>query len=154
MSSGPVFSSGMCTEVFQFEMSPSSATSSQRTNVEDDRIQDKRKLEEQGHREPSGRSFLHSRKSASYAVPLPPVGHKAILKGGSKERNVTNGKTGYSSSIVVSVLAESEFGEQAKSMGGGKGPATIFIVVLIDNVKYITYSCKLPSVASTPKYEV
>ena len=153
MSPGPVFSSGMCTEVFQFEMSPSSATSSQRTNVEDDRLQTKRKLEEQGPREASGRSFLHSRKSASYAVPLPPVGHKAILKGGSKERNVTNGKDGYSS-IVVSVLAESEFGEQAKSMAGGKGPSTIFIVVLIDNVKYITYSCKLPSVASTPQYEV
>ena len=152
---GPVFSSGMCTEVFQFETSPSSATSSQRTNIEDEQMQDKGKLKEHAPADEAiSRSGLHSRKTASYAVPLPPVGHKALLKGGSKERNMTNTKDGCSSSVVVSVLAESEFGEQAKSIAGGKGPSKIFVVVLIDNVKYITYSCKLPSLTSKPQYEV
>jgi hypothetical protein len=145
----------MCTEVFQFETSPSSATSTPRTNIDDEQIEDERKFKEHAAREEAiSRSGLHSRKTASYAVPLPPIGHKAILKSGLKERNIRNSKDGCSSSVVVSVLAESEFGEQAKSIAGRKGPSKIFVVVLIDNVKYITYSCKLPSSISQPQYEV
>eukprot|EP00250_Pteridium_aquilinum_P012234 c20589_g1_i2 orf=576-3107(-) len=162
---GPVFSSGMCTEVFQFETSTAASSSSPGSGSHvrgaNDMAQNKTAwLQENGPRK-AGRSG----KSTSYAVPLPPVGHKVIFNATSKEGTFTGSKGSYgadkefasqkhaSSSVVVSVLAGPEFGEQSK-LSGGNGLSRIFVTVLIDSVKYATYSCMLPSTGTKSHYEV
>lgn len=157
---GPVFSSGMCTELFQFETSvarstPSSATTSHGHEMNDLVENSTIKLHEHGPRK-AGRWISSARKDTSYAVPLPPAGHKVTFDGSSKKRNVTGSSERFKpeeevkdqkyhrSSIVVSVLAGSEFGDPARLPGGLKGRPQIFVVVLVDSVKYVTYSCLLP----------
>lgn len=164
---GPVFSSGMCTEVFQFEMSPASSSSSpgSGSHVGDanDLAENKSAWLQGNVPRKAGRSVSRSGKSPSYAVPLPPVGHKVMYNATPKNDSFAGTKGGYgadkefskqkhgSSSVVVSVLAGPEFGEQSK-LSGGNGLSRIFVVVLIDSVKYVTYSCMLPS--SGANYEV
>ena len=48
-----------------------------------------------------------------------------------------------SSSVVVSVLADPR--EDGDGKISSKSLSRIFVVVLIDSVKYVTYSCVLPS---------
>lgn len=156
-ASGPVFSSGMCTEVFQFEISPAPSSSSpgsgSRVGDANDLAENKTAwLQGNGPRK-AGRSVSRSGKSPSYAVPLPPVGHKVIYNATSKNGSFAGTKGGYaadkefakqkhgSSSVVVSVLA----GPEQSKLSGGNGLSRIFVVVLVDSVKYVTYSCMLPS---------
>ncbi|MCO5554853.1 hypothetical protein L7F22_008389 [Adiantum nelumboides] len=162
---GPIFSSGMCTEVFQFETSPASAppkpASGSRVQDTNEFVKNKTVwLEENVHRK-AGRSGPYTGKSSSYAVPLPPVGHKVMFNGTSS--NGTKGGYGADadftkrkharSSVVVSVLTGPELGDHSNLTGGRRLPQ-IFVVVLIDSIKYVTYSCMLPSTAPKAHYEV
>lgn len=154
---GPVFSSGMCTEVFQFEISPATSSSSTGSGSHVTEANDLAKkkstlLEGNGPRK-AGRS---GKSLPSYAVPLPPVGHKVVYNATTKNGSFAAGQGGFEadeelakqkhgrSSVVVSVLAGSDLGEQSMA-SGGNGLSQIFVVVLIDSVKYVTYSCMVPS---------
>uniref|UniRef100_A0A0D6QTB3 BZIP domain-containing protein n=1 Tax=Araucaria cunninghamii TaxID=56994 RepID=A0A0D6QTB3_ARACU len=166
---GPVLSSGMCTEVFQFDasanspastrnskimtdVSPRAANSSvrqSRNNSSDPKLNVARR---------SGRVNMLRNRRVSYAVPLPPA--KPSLPD-RNERNFTNhterihedrgyqAKSTTPSSMVVSVLVDPrETGDEGMFSSGSL--SRIFVVVLIDRVKYVTYSCVLPSKGSVP----
>ncbi|KAI5070344.1 hypothetical protein GOP47_0014687 [Adiantum capillus-veneris] len=166
---GPIFSSGMCTEVFQFETSPASSPptpgSGSRVQDANDLVKNKTAWLQENVPRKAGRSVPYSGKSPSYAVPLPPVGHKVMFNATSTNSSFSGAKAGYaadddfakrkhaSSSVVVSVLTGPELGEHSKLTGGHK-LSRIFVVVLIDSIKYVTYSCMLPSTAAKPHYEV
>ncbi|KAI4386585.1 hypothetical protein MLD38_004506 [Melastoma candidum] len=140
---GPLLSSGMCTEVFQFDVSPASAgaiipappssniTSSGRRNTTiDHRVGNNRRI--------LGRVPRH----------LPGSGTNITdrqARGSMKGDNLAANKS-LSSSMVVSVLVD------PREAGDGdidgvirpKSISRIFVVVLMDSIKYVTYSCVLP----------
>ena len=61
----------------------------------------------------------------------------------SERSNLHNNKP--VSSVVVSVLAD------PRDAGDGEGDESrVFVVVLLDSVKYVTYSCVLPFKTSAP----
>jgi hypothetical protein len=57
---------------------------------------------------------------------------------------------GNQSSMVVSVLAGPQEFSDISRRKGAKGMSQIFVVVLVDGVKYVTYSCVLPSTRPQP----
>ncbi|WOL06753.1 bZIP transcription factor 17 [Canna indica] len=150
---GPILSSGMCTEVFQFEVSPTSSsgiipaaaivnatsivnatenlpsTSSQQGKLKNRRIMYR------GTVPLNGTTMNNTRPQ--FAKP-------------SKSHNSANTKP--VSSVVVSVLADpKEAGNgDVDGMISPKSISRIFVVVLLDSVKYVTYSCVLPFKSSAP----
>uniref|UniRef100_A0A0C9QUR2 TSA: Wollemia nobilis Ref_Wollemi_Transcript_8194_2484 transcribed RNA sequence n=1 Tax=Wollemia nobilis TaxID=56998 RepID=A0A0C9QUR2_9CONI len=166
---GPVLSSGMCTEVFQFDASANSPASTRnskimtnvsaraanssvgqsRNNSSDPKLNAARR---------SGPVNMLRNRRVSYAVPLPPARPSLPDR---NERNFTNhterihedrgyqAKSTTPSSMVVSVLVDPrETGDEGMFSSGSL--SRIFVVVLIDRVKYVTYSCVLPSKGSVP----
>ncbi|CAM0907039.1 unnamed protein product [Alopecurus aequalis] len=137
--SGPMLSSGMCTEVFQFDTSPtsadpngivpvySSAMSNSSHNFTGDVPSQKVKT----------RRILHS-----MAIPVQgsASNHTDHLKAHPENESFAGKKP--ASSVVVSVLADPR--EDADGRISPKSLSRIFVVVLIDSVKYVTYSCVLP----------
>jgi len=136
---GPILSSGTCTEVFQFEVSPSAVN-------------------------PSGIIPAPSVVNATDKLPPGKIKNRRImygqpipLNGSTLNRTQHFGKPTQSSntfpsnnsvppSMVVSVLADPR--EAGDGDGDGmirpKSLSRIFVVVLMDSVKYVTYSCMLP----------
>lgn len=132
---GPLLSSGVCTEVFQFDVSPkpgaivpsaSVANSSTAQNQNNTRLSKGR-----------NRRTLHS-------LPVPVRGSKLNITEHSHKQNFQGNKT--ASSMVVSVLVDPrEAGDgDADTVMKPKSLSKIFVVVLMDGVKYVTYSCVLP----------
>ncbi|KAI4330553.1 hypothetical protein MLD38_028832 [Melastoma candidum] len=138
---GPLLSSGMCKEVFQFDVSPassgsivhmppnSSITSVERRNATSEYTGKNRRI--------LGR--LPRRIASS--------GTNITERGGVKDEDLPMNKT-ISSSLVVSVLVDPrEAGDGEMDMDGiirPKSISRIFVVVLMDSIKYVTYSCVLP----------
>ncbi len=60
------------------------------------------------------------------------------------------GEMGNQSSMVVSVSAGPQEFSNTSRKKGAKGMSRIFVVVLVDGVKYVTYSCVLPSIGPQP----
>ncbi|WMV43087.1 hypothetical protein MTR67_036472 [Solanum verrucosum] len=125
---GPMLSSGMCTEVFQFAVSfvPAAAAMEQKQNATHTNKRRNRRILD------------------GLSVPVTGVSHDDI----SEEHEGRSGKkddlAGNSSrsSMVVSVLVDPI--EAGDGMIGQKSTSRIYAVVLIDSVKYVTYSCMLP----------
>lgn len=93
-----MFSSEMCTEVFQFDVSSTSG---------------------------------------------------AITPASQQPKNNTDTHKPFSS-MVVSVLTDPrEEGGVGDMAGGTQSLSRVFIVVLVDGVKYVTYSCVLPHLVTT-----
>ncbi|XWS65285.1 hypothetical protein CRYUN_Cryun05aG0080300 [Craigia yunnanensis] len=133
---GPMLSSGMCTEVFQFDVSAPGAIvpASSVTNVS----------AEHGQNATQGRNrrILHGH-------PVPLSGSDLNITQqhvgrNSPKQNFQRNKT--ASSMVVSVLIDPrEAGDgDMDDMIVQKSLSRIFVVVLLDSVKYVTYSCVLP----------
>ncbi|KAK6791897.1 hypothetical protein RDI58_010978 [Solanum bulbocastanum] len=124
---GPLLSSGMCTEVFQFDASSSARDISMK--------------------ERQNGTHLHRNKRILNGplVSLSRPSHNI-----SKEQTGTNGKqeslsmNKSLSSVVVFVLV---YGD---GIIDPKSASRIFVVVLIDSVKHVTYSCMLPFKGCTP----
>ncbi|KAL5707740.1 hypothetical protein ACHQM5_018603 [Ranunculus cassubicifolius] len=138
---GPILSSGMCTEVFQFDVSssinpgaiiPASSVNISMVKNESQSAQPtKRNRRSLNHLPiPLPNEFNHSEEHSR----IPPHKNKTV------------------SSMVVSILADPrEAGDI--DMDGGISPKSlskIFVVVLIDSVKYVTYSCMLPFKGASP----
>ncbi|XP_038976336.1 bZIP transcription factor 39-like [Phoenix dactylifera] len=148
---GPGLSSGMCTEVFQFDVSPASAPGGiipapKIVNTPDANATEK--LHPSAH----PRKMKNRRIMYPEPIPLPgtTLNDTEHFAEPSKSRKLHDNKS--VSSVVVSVLAD------PREAGDGEGDARIspkslsriFVVVLLDSVKYVTYSCGLPFKSSGP----
>lgn len=132
----------MCTEVFQFDVSAASASgaivpASTSRNISE--AQDKNSTQPSKAR---NRRFLHPLPS-----PESPHNISGEHTGRRSEKEDLNIKKN-TSSMVVSVLfdpREVADGDVDGVMGTkSKSLSRIFVVVLMDSVKYVTYSCMLP----------
>ncbi|KAK1427050.1 hypothetical protein QVD17_15732 [Tagetes erecta] len=148
---GPMLSSGMCTEVFQFDVLGASASGA---IVPATSVVNITAAENQNSTYMStikNRRILHG-----LPIPLPDTATNvtkervAATETGSDDSNHKNNSV---SSMVVSVLVDpreaGDGGDMDGMMGGGGGGKSksfsrIFVVVLLDSVKYVTYSCMLP----------
>ncbi|KAL3533468.1 hypothetical protein ACH5RR_006989 [Cinchona calisaya] len=143
---GPMLSSGMCTEVFQFDVSSASgpgvivpATSTRNVTVE--QIRNSTRLNKGKNRRILGR----------LPVPLPGSVHNISEDVGRKSQKESFNGNNSLSPMVVSVLVDPrEVGEDVDGVMGAKSVSRIFVVVLIDSVKYVTYSCMLPFKGAVP----
>ncbi|XP_044505298.1 bZIP transcription factor 17-like isoform X2 [Mangifera indica] len=140
---GPLLSSGMCTEVFQFDVSPASAPgaiipSSSVANISIEDCQNATQLNNKG----KDRRILNG-------LPVPLAGSNLNISREHSERkspkeSFQGNKS--ASSMIVSVLVDPKEGGDGDvdSTITPKSFSRIFVVVLKDSVKYITYSCVLP----------
>ncbi|URD81190.1 BZIP transcription factor [Musa troglodytarum] len=152
---GPILSSGMCTEVFQFDVSPSSSSSS---IVPTNSIINASSIVNASENLPPTSS--HPRKKRNrrimYPEPIP-------LRGTTTANNTEQFEKPSESSnfhdpkpvpsVVVSILADPrEAGGDGETDGriSPNSLSRIFVVVLLDSVKYVTYSCVLPFKTSAP----
>ncbi|TKW36170.1 hypothetical protein SEVIR_2G423300v4 [Setaria viridis] len=149
--SGPLLSSGMCTEVFQFDVSPSSAHANGIVPVYSNAMSN------------SSQNFTENLPSRPHTVKNRRISYsEAIPLRGSKSndtdhlkttpKNESFGSTKPVSSVVVSVLADPREAGDGNGEGriSSKSLSRIFVVVLIDSVKYVTYSCVLPFKSHSP----
>ncbi|KAJ0259417.1 Basic-leucine zipper domain-containing protein [Hirschfeldia incana] len=134
---GPMFSSGMCTEVFQFDVSSTSGgiiPASPATNVSAEHI----KNATDTHRRKNRRTLR------GLAIPLPGSDFNFTKE---HQRNSSSKEIKPASSMVVSVLVDPREGGDGDidgMIGGPKSLSRVFVVVLQNSAKYVTYSCALP----------
>ncbi|KAE9588670.1 hypothetical protein Lal_00030322 [Lupinus albus] len=123
---GPMLSSGMCTEVFQFDVSPIPGAIVPATSVAN--ISSK-----------TGKNTTALNKGRNRRI-LPES--KLNLTEDPVRNSQNDPLHGNNSSMVVSVLVDPK--EAAYDNVTPKSLSRIFVVVLMDSVKYVTYSCGLP----------
>lgn len=133
--SGPLLSSGMCTEVFQFDVSPASAPGAiiPASSVANMTVE---------HRQNATQVNRGRNRRILHRLPVP-------LTNITRERKAQNESFAgnkSASSMVVSVLVDPrEAGDgDVDGVITPKSLSRIFVVVLLDSVKYVTYSCGLP----------
>ncbi|KAI4348574.1 hypothetical protein L6164_009283 [Bauhinia variegata] len=136
---GPMLSSGMCTEVFQFDISSTPGAIVPASSVAN--------VSSENHQ--NGASYNKSRnRRILRKLPNSLAGSglnisQEYLVRNSQNDNYRGNKS--MSSMVVSVLVDpKEVGDDVDGMIAPKSLSRIFVVVLIDSVKYVTYSCGLP----------
>ncbi|XP_028766781.1 bZIP transcription factor 17 [Neltuma alba] len=136
---GPMLSSGMCSEVFQFDASPtpgaivpaSPVANVSAVNPQNDTSINKSRNRRFLDRPPSSLARSDRNPSKEHGR-------------NSQNEDLTGNKS--MSSMVVSVLVDpKEVGDgDVDGMMQHKSLSRIFVVVLIDSVKHVTYSCGLP----------
>ncbi|XP_068660727.1 bZIP transcription factor 17-like [Aristolochia californica] len=142
---GPILKSGMCTEVFQFKVSNTPAAIPPVESVANF---------SESQPNPAGRSMRKNRRILHHPpLPLPGTSLNETVKpsNNSTEDNF-HGDSSESSSMVVSLLVDPrEAVEDGEGMFAPKSKSLprIFVVVLLDSVKYVTYSCVLPLKGAT-----
>ncbi|CAK7340297.1 unnamed protein product [Dovyalis caffra] len=139
---GPLLSSGMCTEVFQFDTSPAPGAIVPASSV----------ANMTAERQQNNSSRLKKRKNRRilHGLPIPLPGSDLNITGehvgrNTKKENFHGNKS--VSPMVVSVLVDPrEAGDiDVDGVITPKSLSRIFVVVLVDSIKYVTYSCALPS---------
>lgn len=140
---GPIFSSGTCTEVFQFEISPNSVEQSGIIPSSSAANSTKTSSPER-----KNRRFLYPR-----AIPLTgsTMNYSEHL-GKAPESNGFPSNTS-ATPMVVSILADPREvvdTDVDEIISTKKSISRIFVVVLLDSVKYATYSCVLPFMSPGP----
>ncbi|KAK2982661.1 hypothetical protein RJ640_002799 [Escallonia rubra] len=144
---GPLLSSGMCTEVFQFDVSPASnpggiVPAASVRNISAEHLQNSTYLTKGKNR----------RILQGLPIPLPGSSHNITTEhvGSNSEKESSHGNTSLSSMVVSVLVDPKEAGDvDGEGMMGKKSLPRIFVVVLLDSVKYVTYSCVLPLVGSS-----
>ncbi|KAK6944483.1 Basic-leucine zipper domain [Dillenia turbinata] len=138
---GPILSSGMCTEVFQFDVSPASDSGA---IVPAKPVTNFTEQQESSTKLNKGRN-----RRTLYGLPV----HLA-----ASARNITQEHVDINaqkdsfqgnkslSSMIVSILVDPReaYDIEVDGVGRRKSLSRIFVVVLLDCVKYVTYSCALP----------
>ncbi|KAL0316733.1 UNVERIFIED_CONTAM: bZIP transcription factor 17 [Sesamum radiatum] len=145
---GPMLSSGMCTEVFQFDVSPASASgaivpATTSRNVSKEQNQNSTHL----------RKGRNRRILRGLPIPLPESSHNISRQHtGQNSQKENLNRNNSTLPMVVSVLVDPREAADVDVDGvmGSKSLSRIFVVVLVDSVKYVTYSCMLPFMGSTP----
>lgn len=130
----------MCTEVFQFDVSPASASGAMISATPSRNMS-----EEQNHNSTHFSKGRYRRILNGLPIPLPESSHNISRQhegSNSQNENLKGNKS--VSSMVVSVLVDPREEADVDGVMGKKSLPQIFVVVLIDSVKYVTYSCMLP----------
>ncbi|OIT20938.1 PREDICTED: bZIP transcription factor 17-like [Nicotiana attenuata] len=143
----PMLSSGMCTEVFQFDVSSSPGGIVPVTTVRNVSMEQRQNATTRTNK---GRN---RRILNSLSVPVSGVTHNISEEhvGGSGKKDDFTGNNSLSSMVVSVLVDPREAGDaDGDGMMGPKSISRIFVVVLIDSVKYVTYSCMLPFKGSVP----
>uniref|UniRef100_A0A0D9X258 BZIP domain-containing protein n=1 Tax=Leersia perrieri TaxID=77586 RepID=A0A0D9X258_9ORYZ len=146
--SGPMLNSGMCTEVFQFDLSATTADANGIVPVYSESITNT--SQNITGNLPSGRVQKVKNRRILYSEAIPLQGSTSNdtdhFKAPPKNQSQSHASRKPVSSVVVSVLADPR--DAGDRDGEGRIPSNslsrIFVVVLIDSVKYVTYSCVLP----------
>ncbi|XP_042481313.1 bZIP transcription factor 17 [Macadamia integrifolia] len=143
---GPVLSSGVCTEVFQFNISPASVNAAAIvpvTSVANATTANPPHSGKRKNRRILDRSTIPLARSSQNKTEEH-VGRNS--SGGNFEGNKSV------SPLVVSVLVDPREASDVDGDGviSSKSLSRIFVVVLADSVKYVTYSCVLPLKGSGP----
>ncbi|KAL8037057.1 hypothetical protein ABFX02_11G015200 [Erythranthe guttata] len=143
--SGPMLSSGMCSEVFQFEVSPGAIIPASTSRNTSEQKQNSTRLSK----------GMNRRILRGLPIPLPQSSYNISRQhaGTNSQNKNLNGNNSVSPPMVVSVLVDPREAGDADVdgvMGGTKSLSRIFVVVLVDSVKYVTYSCMLPFKGSAP----
>ncbi|XP_031495169.1 bZIP transcription factor 60-like [Nymphaea colorata] len=152
---GPFIRSGMCTEVFRFEVSPTT-TKDQTTIIPSGSSRAGNSSTHQSSNLTSSGMIRNRRFLYPTAIPLP--GKTLHNTTSDYSRDTAGNKKGtfadsnaVSSSMVVSVLLDPrETGDSSNVLSSPKSLSRILVVVLVDSVKYVTYSCMLPFKSSSP----
>ncbi|KAF8047114.1 hypothetical protein N665_3201s0003 [Sinapis alba] len=130
---GPMFSSEMCTEVFQFDVSSTSGAirpaSQQPKNTTDT------------HKGNNNRRILRGGQ---------PVSDFNLTKDQNSSSKENFSTTKPFPSMVASVLTDPREDGGDGDIDGTHSLSRVFIVVLVDGVKYVTYSCVLPRAEEVP----
>lgn len=136
---GPMLSSGTCTEVFQFDVSPASSPgaiipASTVSNIPAE------------HRRNATRLNKGRNRRILHGLPLPASNYNITEEHVRKNSQKESFQGNKSSAIIVSVLVDPREGgdSEVDGMIKPKSLSRIFVVVLLDSVKYVTYSCVLP----------
>ncbi|WOH06337.1 hypothetical protein DCAR_0625762 [Daucus carota subsp. sativus] len=137
---GPVLRSGMCTEVFQFDVSPTPGSITPANSVRNVSVEEKRNSTHLNKGQ--NRKILRG-----LPIPLPGSANNISEESGrsNSKKDKSNRNSTYSPMIVSVLVDPREAGDfGADGMLGTKPLSRIFVVVLLDSVKYVTYSCMLP----------
>ncbi|QCD97080.1 bZIP transcription factor 17-like [Vigna unguiculata] len=130
---GPMLSSGTCTEVFQFDVSsPAIVPAPSVSNVSTEKRENATSVKKSRNRR-----TLHG-------LPDSLTGSSLNVTEEHVKNLQKNHLHGNESSMVVSVLVDPKEDGDVDGMMRPKSLSRIFVVVLIDSVKYVTYSCGLP----------
>ncbi|KAL5197335.1 hypothetical protein ABZP36_000847 [Zizania latifolia] len=144
--SGPMLSSGMCTEVFQFDLSPTSAHANGIVPVYSGSMTNS--SQNFTENPPSGHVQKVKNRRILYSEAIPLQGSTSNDTNHFKASPKNQSHAGHKpvSSVVVSVLADPRESNDRDGEGriSSNSLTRIFVVVLIDSVKYVTYSCVLP----------
>jgi hypothetical protein len=153
--SGPILNSGMCSEVFQFDISTASTNSGgiipASPVVNSSSVNATQNISTPA---PAYYGKLKNRRIMyNEAIPLPGkmVNNTEPFNRTSESSKLPDKKP--ASSVVVSVLAdprEAGDGDSNDPRMSAKSLSRIFVVVLLDGVRYVTYSCSLPFKSSSP----
>ncbi|CAA0832869.1 bZIP transcription factor 17 [Striga hermonthica] len=138
---GPMLSTGMCTEVFQFDISSASGAIVPATqNITQGHNRNSTQLTRAARNRRILRGLPITHSESTHNISKRSSGEKNPHEQGLNGNNSV-------SPMVVSVLVDPrEVGGDADVDGviKSKSLSRIFVVVLIDSVKYVTYSCGLP----------
>jgi hypothetical protein len=139
-----MLSSGMCTEVFQFDVSPSATHANGIVPVYSDAMPNS--SQNFTEKLPVGRPQKNRRILYSEAIPMQGSTSNDTENLKAHPKNESYARSKPVSSVVVSVLAGPREAGDGNSDGmiPSKSLSRIFVVILIDSVKYVTYSCVLP----------
>jgi len=128
-----MLSSGTCTEVFQFDVSsPAIVPAPSVSNVSTEKRENATSVKKSRNRR-----TLHG-------LPDSLTGSSLNVTEEHVKNLQKNHLHGNESSMVVSVLVDPKEDGDVDGMMRPKSLSRIFVVVLIDSVKYVTYSCGLP----------
>ncbi|KAL3639659.1 hypothetical protein CASFOL_014627 [Castilleja foliolosa] len=145
---GPMLSSGMCTEVFQFDVSSASTSGAIVPAATTRNIS-----QEHNHNSTHLSRSRNRRILRGLPIPLPESPHNLSSRHARRnsQKNILNGDNPISPMVVSVLVDPREVGGDADVDGvmGPKSLSRIFVVVLVDSVKYVTYSCMLPFKGST-----
>lgn len=150
---GPILNSGMCSEVFQFDISTASTNSAGIIPSPVVNSSSVNATQNTSTPAPAYYGKLKNRRIMyNEAIPLPgkTVNNTEPFNRTSESSKLPDKKP--ASSVVVSVLAdprEAGDGDSDPRMSP-KSLSRIFVVVLLDGVRYVTYSCTLPFKSSSP----
>lgn len=137
-----MLSSGTCTEVFQFDVSPASGAiipASSVSNITAEQHQNTTRV-----KRGKNRRTLNNLPAPISGARNTNITEDHVKKNLHKDKFQGNKSV---SSMVVSVLVDPREGGGEIEIDGvirPKSLSRIFVVVLLDSVKYVTYSCGLP----------
>lgn len=134
----------MCTEVFQFDIAPGAIVPSSVSNISAEHLQN---VTTHGKRM-KNRRILEGLPVSLVASELNITGTQPNKDAQNKTFHGNTNKPTSSSSMVVSVLLDPREVVDSENdrvvPPNPKSLSRIFVVVLLDSVKYVTYSCVLP----------